>query len=103
MCDRVMIIKSGKIIDEDTPENLAKKMPHTHVELLIPNHHEKAEKYFQKKQMKYEKEKNRFRIYIDEHKIANLLQSLASEDVIYNEISVNKPTLEDYFLEVVHE
>ena len=53
--------------------------------------------------MKYEKEKNRFRIYIDEHKIANLLQSLASEDVIYNEISVNKPTLEDYFLEVVHE
>jgi len=104
MCDRVMIMKSGKIIDHDTPENLASKMRNTHIELfIIKEQHENAEKYFQKKSMQYEKEKNRFRIYTEEHKIAGLLQSLAAEKITYNEISINKPTLEDYFLEVVKE
>ncbi len=104
MCDRVMIMKTGKIIDEDTPENLAKKMPNTHIELLITKDHaEKTEKYFQKEQTKYKKEKNRFFIYVEEHGIATLLQSLASEKIEYHEISINKPTLEDYFLDVVKE
>lgn len=100
MCDRVMIIKSGKIIDEDRPENLAKKMPNTHIELLIANDASKAEKYFTKKKINFEKDKNRFRIYLDENRISSLLQSFATEKINYQEISVNKPTLEDYFLEV---
>ena len=103
MCDRVMIMKSGQVIDEDTPDNLAKKMPNTHVEILVGKDYEKAETFFQKKKMKYTKNKHRFRVYIEEHRIASLLQSFASEKIIYDEIAVNKPTLEDYFLEVVRE
>jgi ABC-2 type transport system ATP-binding protein len=103
MCDRVMIMKAGKVIDEDTPENLAKKMPNTHIELIISDDHQKAEKYFQKKRLQYKKERYRFRIYVDEHRIATFLQSLGSEKIAYNEISINRPTLEDYFLDVVKE
>jgi ABC-2 type transport system ATP-binding protein len=104
MCDRVMIIKSGKIIDEDTPENLAKKMLNTHVEFLIDKVDlEKAEKHFQKQKMQFTKYRKIFRVYIEENRIASLLQSLASAKITYNEISINKPTLEDYFLDVVKE
>lgn len=101
MCDRVMIIKSGQVIDEDTPENLAKKMPNTHIELIIKDNHERAEKYLKKKALQYKKEKHRFKIYLDEHRIAVFLQSLVSENITYHEISINRPTLEDYFLDVV--
>ena len=103
MCDRVMIMKAGRIIDEDTPENLAKKMSNTHVELLIAKDHKKAEEYFQAKKIQNHRERNRFRVYLDEHKIADFLQALAAEKIDYEEINVNKPTLEDYFLEVVQE
>ncbi len=103
MCGRVLIMKAGKIIDHDTPENLTKKIPNTHVELLIGKDHKKAENYFKDKSMRYEIDGNYFKVYLDEHRIADFLQTLTSENINYEEININKPTLEDYFLEVVKE
>lgn len=103
MCDSVMIMKSGKIIDHDTPENLAKKMPNTHVELLIAKNHKKAAEFFTAKNANFEIDRHYFRVYIDEKDIAALLQGLTQEKITYEEININKPTLEDYFLEVVKE
>lgn len=103
MCGRVLIMKAGKIIDHDTPENLTKKIPNTHVELLIAKDHKKAENYFKDKLMRYEIDGNHFRIYLEEHRIADFLQTLTSENIDYEEININRPTLEDYFLEVVKE
>lgn len=101
MCDRVMIMKSGKIIDQDTPENLAKKLHHTQVELLIIKDSKLAENYFQEKQFKYTAERDRFVISLEEKHIAEFLQTLSSQNIKYEEINISKPTLEDYFLEVL--
>lgn len=103
MCDRVMIIRSGKIIAEDVPENLAKKIQTSSVELLIPKNIEQTEGFLKKEQITFERENHRFIISIAEHNIAELLIKLTKDNIVYQEISINKPTLEDYFLEVIKE
>ncbi|MBU3979015.1 ABC transporter ATP-binding protein [Patescibacteria group bacterium] len=103
MCDRVMIIKSGKIIDQDTPENLAKKLHNSQVELLIMKDNKIAENYFKEKKFSYTVDRYRFVISLAEQHVAEFLQTLTSQNIKYEEISINKPTLEDYFLEVLKE
>ena len=39
-------------------------------------------------------------IAIDEQEIAGFLNQLASENIHYTQISIDKPTLEDYFLQM---
>lgn len=103
MCDRVMIIKSGKIIAKDTPENLAKKMHNSQIELLIGRDYKKAENYFREKKFNYTVARERFVISLSEQNVAEFLQTLTSQNIIYEEIAISKPTLEDYFLEVLKE
>lgn len=103
MCDRVMIMKSGKIIDQDTPENLAKKIRNSQIELFIPNDTKKAEDYFKEKKFPFTVDRERFVISLEEKRVAEFLQALTSQKIMYEEIAINKPTLEDYFLEVLKE
>ena len=101
MCDRVIVINKGTIIATDTPENLAKSISSSYVELLISRDHKKAEDFFTKIDLPFEKNKHRFTLPIDEHKVAELLMLLASEKIEYEEIGIEKPDLEDYFLELI--
>lgn len=103
MCDRVIIIHHGKIIAEDTPENLAKEISDCEVELLIKKDRLKAEKLFTKLNLPFDKELFHFRVLIDEKQVAEVLTLLTKEKIEYGEISINKPGLEDFFLKVIKE
>lgn len=103
MCDRVIIIRRGKIIAEDTPENLAKEISDCQVELLIKKDHLKAAKLFTRLDLPFDKEQFHFRVLIDEKQVAEVLTLLTSEKIEYSEISINKPDLEDFFLKVIKE
>lgn len=99
LCDRAVVLQHGKIIAEDKPENLAKNIADCSIELLIEDVL-KAKKFFEKNEFVYEQQKKRFTVTIDEQSIADFLMVLASEKIHYKEISITKPTLEDYFLYV---
>lgn len=101
MCDRIIVINHGKIIAQDKPENLAKTIKECTVELLIKNDHEKTTKLLKFINYKFTEEKFRFRIVIKENSIADLLNKLAEHRIQYEEISIDKPSLEDFFLEVI--
>lgn len=103
MCDRVIIINHGKIIAQDTPENLAKKISDCTIELTITDDWKKAQTLFEEKEMPFERKKYAFSLSLDEHAIAEFLMLLAEEKITYQEISINKPELEDYFLNVLGE
>ncbi len=103
MCDRVIILNHGKIIDEDTPENLARKISECRIELTIIKDTQKAVALFEGKKLPYQKQKHRFLFTLKEKAIADFLQLLAIKDIVYEEIAVNKPSLEDYFLQVIGE
>ncbi|TET06715.1 ABC transporter ATP-binding protein [Candidatus Dependentiae bacterium] len=100
VCDRILVLKEGTIIADDTPENLAASISIARVELIISEEFDAAINYIKRQALVYAEEKNSLIISVEEHKIAQLLAGLASAGVIYSQISINKPTLEDYFIQV---
>lgn len=103
MCDRIIVLRKGKVIAKNSPENLAKQMTNCVIELLITKDNKKASTFLSEQKIRFENEKNLFSIYIDEKDIANFLIALSRENIEYQEISINKPDLEDYFLQTVKE
>lgn len=101
MCDRVIILNKGKIIAEDSPANLTKNISQCKIELLIKQDAQKALDFFRKENLPFRQEKSFFSISIDERKVADFLIQLTNEKISYEEVSINKPSLEDYFLQVI--
>ena len=101
VCDRVIFLDQGKIIANNTPEKLAKSIDLAHVDLFITDGLKRTIVFCKKNNFKY-KESGRFlKVDISEDKIHHFLKELALVGVTYNQISIDKPTLEDYFLQVV--
>lgn len=103
VCDRVLFIDQGKIVADDTPENLARSIKVAHLSLLIKNGLTLAMQYSDQQQLKYKIEGRYIRLDIDEQFIPDFLRGLMDRGVIYTEISIEKPTLEDYFLQVIQQ
>lgn len=97
LCDRVIFLNHGKIVAEDTPEELARKIKKTRVELMMEDGLKRTLSYCKEHRLKAVANERFVEIEIDEDKIAKLLNDLASLGVEYREISIQKPTLEDYF------
>lgn len=101
LCDRVIIINNGKEIANDTPDNLAKTIELVHLELLIEGSLDGALNYLNSNAVSFEKLGKRIKISVKEREIPKFLQSLMEEKIFYKEISIDKPTLEDFFLQVI--
>ncbi len=100
VCDRVLVLKEGKIIADDTPLALAKSISKAHVHLKISSGLENAIKFVQKECLTYKQIGFEFSFEIDESDIASALIALANSGVVYTSVSIDKPSLEDYFLSV---
>lgn len=100
LCDRVIFLHKGKVLDEDTPLGLAGKIKTSRVDLLLTNKVEKALEICSKNGWNAGYDEPYLKVELDENEIAKLLSVLASEDLRYSEISIDKPDLEDYFLKV---
>lgn len=102
ICDRVLVLRDGKIIEEDAPHKLASKIALAKVILKIISGQEPAEKYLKEHRLSFNYHEGLLTIEIDEPRIAKLLSDLAKLDVEYTHIAINKPTLEEYFLHISH-
>lgn len=100
VCDRVVFINHGKVIANDTPENLAKSLCITHVKILVADGLKRLEAICRERGLKFQ-EKGRY-AYLDIHeeKVSEFLEEIKKAGIVYSEISISEPTLEDYFLEV---
>jgi len=99
LCDRLIFLQSGKIIANDKPQNLAKSLLGVKVELIFEAQIEKACDIANKQHIRHSICSNKLVLdFASEQQIAPFLQKLASEDLIYTHISINTPTLEDFFL-----
>jgi ABC-2 type transport system ATP-binding protein len=101
LCDRVIFIDHGKIVAEDTPEGLAKNIKKTRVEFMIKDGQKRTVEYCKKRKLQYKLKDRAISVEIAEEKIAQLLNDLAILKIKYSQISIDKPTLEDYFIEEV--
>jgi ABC-2 type transport system ATP-binding protein len=99
LCDRVLVLKKGVIIADDTPERLAQLTSNVRVHLTFVEP-ERAVAYFRDAHVLYTAQANHLTIELDEHTIAQFLADLGERNIIYSHISIDKPTLEDYFLSI---
>ena len=99
VCDRVIFINNGKLIADDTPDNLAKTIEISHVELYVKDGLKRTIEICEKIKKNYRLEGRNIVIDLKEREIPEFLNSLMKKGVFYTEISIDKPTLEDYFLQ----
>lgn len=102
LCDSVMVLQKGEIIAQDTPENLAAQAGLVHISLQVESLL-KAEAVRDMLVPIYAVETTgtAIRIACKEEEIAAVLIRLARADIHYTHLSLDKPTLEDYFIGVV--
>jgi ABC-2 type transport system ATP-binding protein len=98
VCDRVIFINHGKIVADDTPDHLAKTIEICHLELMVKDGLKRTVEICQKSNTKYGLRGRYIVIDIKERAIPEFLRDLMNKGVYYDEISIEKPTLEDYFL-----
>jgi ABC-2 type transport system ATP-binding protein len=103
LCDRVLVLKNGTIIADNTPEELARSTSKVRVHLTITDALDRMFTYLAESALTYTIQANHLTIELDEHAIAQFLMQLAERNIIYSHISIDKPTLEDYFLSVVRD
>jgi len=100
VCDRVLFINHGKIVAEDTPDQLAKKVRQVRVNLMMKDGQKRTVQFAEKAGFPISTKERFVTISVDEQDIAYLLAGLAELGVSYSEISIDKPTLEDYFIKM---
>lgn len=100
LCDRVLVLKNGSIIANNTPDQLAQLTSNIRVNLTIVTDLKHAIEYVHQLQLRYSVQANNLTIELDEHAIASFLANLGDRKIIYSHISIDRPTLEDYFLSI---
>lgn len=102
ICDRVIFLNHGKIIAEDTPVGLAKKIKSCRVKLLFPSSvKEKIDELLTNYEYKFGWHDNELEVEVVEEKVGQLLGRISLAKLKYTQITIEKPTLEDFFLKVI--
>jgi ABC-2 type transport system ATP-binding protein len=102
LCDRVLVLKEGSIIADNTPKMLAQSISQVRVYLTISSELNHALAYLQQANIGYTAQGCNLAIMLDEHAIAPFLTDLGEHKIMYSQISIDKPTLEDYFLSIAN-
>lgn len=100
LCDRILVLQSGKITTVSTPTELAKSVQKSRVELLVGEQVSACMTFAQEKQIPCTINQPFVLFEVDEHNVAQLLIALAQRSISYTEIAIRHPSLEDYFLEL---
>jgi len=100
LCDRVLVLKKGTIIADKAPNQLAASISKARVYLTISSDLDQLRECLGNLQMFYKLQDNHLTVELDEHTIAKFLTDLSNQKVLYTQISIDKPTLEDYFLSI---
>lgn len=103
VCDRVIFLKKGAIVAEDTPEKLAQSISVSRMRLQVRDGLKRLKQLAQKHQLQATIEGREIEIELDEGKIAQFLEQMSKNGIQYTQISIAKPTLEDYFLSLAEE
>ena len=102
ICNRVLVLKNGEIIANDTPKNLALSVSHARITLSAGTL-DGLISFAQKHSLAFTTERNSISFAVEEHEIAEFLIKLAQEGIRYQQISIDKPSLEDYFISIARD
>lgn len=100
LCDRVIVLKQGKIIADDLPKNLARSTSSHTLRLTIIDGVEKIEKLANNWNLPCQIDHHTFTCSLPETDIPSFLHQLMQAKISYGTIQIKEPTLDDYFLHI---
>jgi len=101
ICDDVLFLSNGTIIEHDTPQNLAKKVTKAELILTYEKDPKQALEYLQGRSILYEqRHPSQLIIQTQEQDIPRIIFDISKTGLWMNDITINKPTLEDFFLQI---
>lgn len=98
VCDRVIFLQKGRIIATDTPRQLAKSINICRISFMVESGTLELESIVKSQGLQLKKSDRFTIVTLSEKEIPSFLNALSGGGVNYSEISIEKPTLEDYFL-----
>lgn len=98
VCDRVLVMQRGVIIADDTPENLAQSSSSARLVLTAVNKLAELCALCEKFGASYQVEHSNIIIYTTTMIMPSLLYEIAHEHIHYATISIEEPSLEEYFI-----
>ncbi|KKQ23861.1 MAG: ABC transporter, ATPase subunit [Candidatus Roizmanbacteria bacterium GW2011_GWC2_37_13] len=103
ICDRVIFLNRGKIIAKDTPINLAMRIKFCRVRLFFDEKKKNAEELLRNYKYIFSLEGKEIVVETEEEKVGQLLGRLSLAKLKYSQITIEKPTLEDFFIKIARE
>lgn len=100
VCNRVLILKNGSIIATDTPEQLAATVSTSVLKFTITSGKRELLELLDTLQKKFKIDEQEIEIELDEKELSEFLQQCAQKNILYTNLTLQKPTLEDYFLNI---
>lgn len=101
ICDKVIFLDHGKIIAEDTPLGLTKRIKGAELKLIFDGNKKMVEEFISKNADKYYlKNNNTVIITLEEKNIPKIIFGLSKENIWITDIEIQKPTLEDFFIQI---
>ncbi len=97
LCDRVIFLKNGKIVADDLPKNLARRNALFCLRLTFVQSMDLAVALAEKNHLAYKVDHRLLEISIEGEQIPSFLNRLAQEGILYLNIQIEEPSLEDYF------
>ncbi len=104
ICDEVIFLSHGRIVAQDTPLNLTKRITNAEVRLVFLEKKAEFENYLKEKKYRYQfTSDNIVRVRTEEKLIPKLIFGASKAGVYITDIEVEKPSLEDVFLQIARE
>ncbi len=101
ICDEVIFLDHGKIVAQDTPLGLTKKISTATLRLTFDKNKDLLEKYLRNKHCSYLfVEEHVVEIVTEEVLLPKLIFGISEAGIWLTNIDVEKPTLEDVFLQI---
>lgn len=100
LCDRVIFMNQGRVFATGTPKQLAKTFTHCEVSLYVSDGLKRVQSILLTMGLDSKATRRFITVTMEEEKIPDFLHALSSRGVSYQDISIDKPSLEDYFLSV---
>lgn len=101
ICDEVIFLDHGKIVAQDTPLGLTKRITHSQLQLAFDGERAAIQRVLDQAGLHYDFPQS-FSVTIDmpDNDIPKMIFQLSQSGIWITDIAVKKPTLEDVFLQI---
>ncbi|MFH1275769.1 MAG: ABC transporter ATP-binding protein [Candidatus Woesearchaeota archaeon] len=100
LCNRIAFLDQGKIIKIGNAKSLLHELNQQKVSLHFSDNIKEAKKLLQKENITFEEDKDVLTFYVKNRKkiLYPLLEKFVKNKIIFDDLHLNKPTLEEYFI-----